>query len=349
MKRSLLFLSFVFFVSLFYSCSQGIKGIYFATLEIGTNQDQFSLWVSYGNSNYVFNSFKDLTSLKINLGSIDDSFYFPFSLSSRDVIVINQLPDELKIIYVSKSSKESIFIPFTQPLFIADSVVNSEDSLMLLSYNTELPSGDYTYYVHFLKKYTNRLETPSMIFTNVVKIDVDDQGNFYIFQVINEKLKIDIFTSSFIRVPSVEVDPSTVGFTNLLFSSVVILKPFQFLIKFDSKENFQKTFIFTYDYNLKELLKKYEILLPKENFVMLSMIKNGFVACASYKNGFPVIMGFNPFDSSFKFVYEIYIDFQYPMMMRGFKISKDGRLVVPFLDLPDDRVVFYYWDLISTK
>lgn len=354
LKKFVCFIIIVVSLYFAYSCSQGVKGNFLLSVDIGTNTNHFLIWTTYQGSNYFFSSFQELFSSQIDdqiKNYFDDGFFVIFYPDNSGVFLVNQLPSQLKLIESYRDRTVLDYFPLDSDNYVVqDMFVSPEGSILLLLFNTETPSEDYVYYLAFIDKTTKKLSIFDMPFTNIVKVDSDDMGNFYIFQLPKDDLlKIDVFSSAFIMLPSAVVYFTNLTVSNISFSSAVVTKPFQILLKFDSIDNLQKSFIFSFDYNSKELSKKYEIYLPKENFTMMQFLKNGFVSCASYKNGFPVVMFFNPFDTSFRISHEIYVDFQYPTLMRGFKITREGKLVASFLDFPDNKILFYYWDLVTVK
>lgn len=336
------------------SCSQGMKGRLLTSVDIGTNTNNIFLWISYYGSNYVFYSYQDIlsSSLDRNVKSfLDDNFYLPFDVINQEVWIINQVKQQLKIF--NSSQEKTIFakeLSIRSDKLVHDIIVNQDKSILLLILENISYSDDYVYSIAFSKESSDTLEIYNYTFTNVFKIEVDEIGNFYVFQTPREnKIKIDVFSSSFIHTLSRVIDIYDVVLSNFVFSSVVVTKPFIALVKFDSLADQQKAEIFSFDLNLNKFSKKFEIALPRENFQMLSYLRNGFVACATYKGNLPTVMFFDPFSPSFKVSHEIFIDFQYPLMMRGFKVDKSGKVVVMFADFPDNRVLFYYWDLISVR
>ncbi|MFN4245761.1 MAG: hypothetical protein ACK4F9_06405 [Brevinematia bacterium] len=336
-----------------YSCSVGVKGSFLTYLPIGTNSNQFAIYLP--SENKIFSSFQDLMTADVDQSIksfFDDNFFVPFYAIGKDVLVVNQLPKKLNILLSSGESSYLLYsVDYGEFGLVQDIVFNPDYSAMLLLLNSMSPQGDFVYSLGFFKKGSSKIDYVNYLFTNVIKLDTDEIGNFYVFEVIDNTLKVSIFTSAFLMMPSFSVDLGSVGLqkTNWVFSSVVVTKPFQIFIKLDSLENYSKSIFLSFDYNTKDIVKKYEAILPKENFVMLSYLKNGFILCASYKNNNPVAMFLNPYDLSFKISHEIYLDFQYPFYVRGFKVSKDGKLIVSFIDLPDNRILFYYWDLVSIK
>ncbi|MEN2997714.1 MAG: hypothetical protein ABDH28_01570 [Brevinematia bacterium] len=336
------------------SCSRGIRGKFLTYLEIGTNTNQFHIWIPYHDSNFVFYSFQEIFSSSVDpeiKNFLDDSFSVTFIIDSAELLILNQVPKKLRLLSTSYNASSLVDeVNLEKDFFITDSTINSEGSMLLLAFDSETSLGDCLYSAFFYKKGSGKVENVGTLFTNVVKLDSDDLGNFYIFQNVSDShLRIDMFSSAFLALPPITVNLEEFGMSNVVFSSGVVLKPLLFLLKFDSKDLSQKSFILLLDYNSKRLLKKYEISLPSGNFAMLSLLKNNFVACATFKNGLPVIMFFNPFEPYFKVSHEIYIEFPYPTMMRGFRVEKDGRLIASFLDVPDNKILFYYWDLISAK
>ena len=349
------FLYFIPLIFSLYSCSVGVKGSFLTYVSIGTNSNQFSIYLPQVATNKIFSSFQELLSSDIDQkfkNFFDDSFFLLFYPISKEVILFNQLPKKINLLSSSEGNTYLLdSLNFENVNFIQDVVFNSDYSAMILFFNSISSQEDSIYSLGFYKKGSQKIEYIDYLFTNVVKIDTDELGNFYVFQIVGNDLKIDIFTSAFLVLPSALIDLSQIGLqkNNWFFSSVVVTKPFQFFMKFDSLENYTKSVFLSFDYNTKSLSKKYEVILPKENFVMISYLKNGFIACASSKNDLPVVMFLDPYDVSFKISHELYLDFQHPIAMRGFKFSKDGRLVVSFVDLLDNKIIFYYWDLISVK
>lgn len=339
---------------LLYSCYQGVKGKFLSSLEIGTNSNQISIWISYSNSNYIFYSFQEVFSSQIDQeikNFLDDNFSPLFCPNSTEVYIANQLPGKLKIL--SSSPRESLLldeIPLTDNSPIVDFIINSDGSGIFVVFNSETQLGDYVYSVFFYKRGISKLESMNIKFTNIVRIDSDDSGNFYIFQLLQPSfLKVDVFTSAFLMMPSVTIDPNEIGFSNTAFSSAIVLKPFLFLLKFDSTTNPQRAFIFSFDYNSKDVKKKFEVSLQEGNFAMLTSLKNNLVACATFRNNFPTVIFFDPYEPTFRISHQIPIDLQYPTIARGFKVSREGKLIVSFLDAPDNKLIFYQWDLTVPK
>lgn len=336
------------------SCSRGIKGRLLTSIDIGTNTNNIFLWISYSGSNYVFYSYQDVLESSLDRSVktfLDDNFYLPFHSVNQEVWLVNQIRQQIRIL---NSSLEKVVntkeLTFKSDELVQDIVVNEYKSMMILILEDVLPSESFLNSVAFLRQGSTSIENYVYNLTNVFKIETDEDGNFYVFQMPEDnEIRIDVFSSSFIPIISRTVKVYEVVSSNFVFSSIVVTKPYTILFKFDSLEDQQKGEIFSFDLNSNKFSKKYEITLPRENFQMLSYLKNGFVACATYKGNLPTVMFFDPSSPSFKVSHEIYIDFQYPLMMRGFKVDRSGKVVAMFADFPDNRVVFYYWDLISAR
>ncbi|MCX8029627.1 MAG: hypothetical protein N2712_06505 [Brevinematales bacterium] len=338
----------------FYSCSQGIKGKFLSSLSIGSNSNDIFIWISYSNSNYIFYSFQEVLSSTIDQdikNFLDDNFYLPFDLVGYEVWVLNQFSKKIRIIKSDQGrnvlSKE---LQLQSEKLVQDILVNKDKSLMFLILENITPSDDYLYSVAFSKETLENIEFYDYYFTNVFRIETDDLGNFYILQLLGENvIRIDVFSSSFILALSKEISFTNNVPKDFSFSSAIVVKPFNLLLKFDSNNTSQRATILSIDLNSDSISKKYDIILPRENFQMMSYLRNGFVACATYKNNLPVLIFFDPFSPTFKISHEMYINFDYPLMMRGFKISKDGKMLSMYADFPDNKVLFYYWDLISAR
>lgn len=345
---------FVVIYILLVSCSQGMKGRLLTSFDIGTNTNNILLWISYGGSNYIFQSYQDFLSSSVDRNVktyLDDNFFLPFHSVDQEVWLVNQIQQQVRILSSSQDKVVNVKeLTFKSDGLIQDVVLNQYKSMMILMLEDILPSDYFVSSIAFLREDSTSLENHTYNLTNVFKIETDDEGNFYVFQMPEDnEIRIDVFSPSFIPTVSRNVKVYEVVSSNFVFSSVVVTRPFTILFKFDSLENQQKGEIFLFDMNLNKFSKKYEVVLPRENFQMLSYLRNGFVACATYKGNLPTVMFFDPSSPSFRISHEIYIDFQYPLMMRGFKVDRSGKIVAMFADFPDNRVLFYYWDLISAR
>ncbi|MGC8766131.1 MAG: hypothetical protein ACP5QP_00285 [Brevinematia bacterium] len=343
----LLLFSFLIFLS---SCYQGVKGSYYSELRIGSNENQFVIQVSDQNSNYIFYSFRDVLNSNLDpsiKNFFDDYFYVIFSPYQSSILCANALSNELRMIKLSRS-ESSLLKKYYSTNYLYDFVVNNNGNILFI-FIKDL-NDDFTLYsigYSSLDK-SNDIEISKDVYTNIINVDFDDLGNFYVFQQVDNKLKVDLFSSSFIFIQSFIIDPLSLSLTNFYITSSIVAKVQKILVKFDSMDS-PKSTIVLFDIGSKQVERKFDVITSSENFQLLSVLKNNMVAAASYKNKFPVVIFFDPFQSSFKISRELYLNFEYPNLIRGFKVTKSGDLFASFVDLPDNRVVFYRWDLILSR
>lgn len=355
MLRKVIFVSFyaivVFWLS---SCVLKQQGTFFGEVNIGTNSNDIVIYYEGENTNYLFYSFQDFYNSQLgdsDKSTFSDSFSLNFTVFGGKVYVINRISNVIKLISVEgkRSYLEGVF-PYPQGVIgVSDFAINDKKEIGFLFISGESEEGEFYKFGYSLLNYSNGVSNlvvfNDIVFTNVFAFEPFESG-FLVFERRDDGRLIVSSLSSEGRTLYIDLNQYTDSVNGLFVSSATVLKGRKIAAKFEDPTNYTTSTIVVFNLSKTNLEKVSKINVGNENFSLVSSVNDSYLLAATFKNNAPSVIMFDPM-SDFKISYEYYIDLMYPSMFRGFKITKNGKIFTSYVDFPDNKVLFYSWNILS--
>ncbi len=352
MRVKILAFSLLILVFFFSSCSIKQKGTFVGEVKIGINSNEIAIYYENEGNSYTFYSFQDFSNSPLKNSekiTFIESFPVNFTVSGSKIYILNRISNIVKLISLEsgKSYLEGLF-SLPQNLYISDFSINTKKDIFFLFMVSEADEY-YLYKIGYSSlNATNEIKGISVftnILTNAFGLESIEDGFLVFERNLDGGLTASIFSTEG-RILAINLSDYVEKIRGLYASSASVLKGKKIVAKFENPTNGNITTIVVFDLAKTNLERINTIEVGNQNFSIISSINDAYVLAATYKNNSPVLLLFDPM-SEFKISYEYYVDIMYPFMFRGFKATKNGKLFASYIDFPDNRIIFYYWNILS--
>ncbi len=334
------------------SCSIKQKGALVGEVKIGTNSNEVLIYYENENSRYIFSSFQDFLNSPLEnfeKTTLIESLPVNFAVSGGKIYILNRISNTIKLISLEseKSYLEGLFL-LPQNLYVSDFLINFKKEIFFL-FTLSDEDEYYLYKIGYSSlNSTNEIKDISIFtdtLTNAFGLEHVEGGLLVFERNLDGGLTASIFSTKG-KTLSINLYDHVEQIRGLYASSASVLKDKKIVAKFENPTNGNIITIVVFDLAKTNLEKINTLEVGNQNFSIISSINDSYVLAATYKNNTPLLILFDPM-SEFKISYEYYVDIMYPLMFRGFKITKDGKLFASYIDFPDNRIIFYYWNILS--